>query len=91
MDKIFKNEDGNEASQSNSTADGGSSSSNQNPQPSVIDDRVMGDFSSEARFFKVNLFKNLPWSIYDFIRILHFWLQYAKKLKYFGPKTMQEA
>lgn len=52
MDKIFKNEDGNEASQSNSTADGGSSSSNQNPQPSVIDDRVMGDFSSEARFFK---------------------------------------
>ena len=56
MDKIFKNEDGNEASQSNSTADGGSSSSNQNLQPSVIDDRVMGDFSSEARFFKVSFF-----------------------------------
>ena len=64
MDKIFKNEDGHEASQSTSTADGGSSSSNQNPQPSVIDDRVMGDFSSEARFFKVSFFKNLPCSIY---------------------------
>ena len=58
MDKIFKNEDGHEASQSTSTADGGSSSSNQNLQPSVIDDRVMGDFSSEARFFKVSFFKN---------------------------------
>ena len=88
MDKIFKNEDGNEASQSNSTADGGSSSSNQNPQPSVIDDRVMGDFSSEARFFKVSFFQNLPCIIYVYTS---FWLQYAKKIKYFGPKTMQEA
>ena len=63
MDKIFKNDDGHEASQSTSNADGGSGSSNQNPQPSVIDDRVMGDFSSEARFFKVSFFKNLPCSM----------------------------